>query len=152
MTTTQTELITNTQKAGVDAFLTISQIYLHSNERLAKLNAAALRDSIIEAASLANMLSDAKAGQDVQGIYTSMTNRLLTKAMGYMQNVLEIAAETQSSVGNIHQVKLDNFAGATKLGEMWKESLGVVTNGLPQWLTASMPHVTSKVGNGKVLP
>lgn len=141
--------ISQAQKTGMDSFLAISNAYLLSNERLSMLNAAAIRDSVVEAATLAKLLADVKCGQDIQSIYSSLTNGLLAKANAYTKSVKKIVVQTQDAVGRLQQQNAVGASATSKATEMWAETINSMTKSLPYWVPAPFTKTETKPGNSK---
>jgi phasin family protein len=141
--------ITQAQKTGMDAFLAISNAYLLSNERLSMLNAAAIRDSVVEAAAMAKLLADVKNGQEIQNVYSSLTNGLFAKANAYTKNVLELVVQTQDAVGRLQQQNTAGASATSKAAEMWTETISAMTKSLPSWVPSPFTQTLTKHGNSK---
>jgi phasin family protein len=141
------EFITQAQ-TGMDVFLAISNAYMLGQERLSMLNAAAIRDTVIEAAKVAKLLADVKGGQDVHEIYNTITSGLFARATAYTKDVIEIATETQVSVGKLNQQKLSGVSASSKAGGIWNQTLEAVLTA-PKWASTQFLPTVMRPGNSK---
>jgi phasin family protein len=142
------ELVAQTQ-TGMDAFLAISNAFMLGQERLSMLNAAAIRDSVGDAAKLAKLLAEVKEGQDIQTICSSISNGLFARATEYTKDVLQIATETQTAIGKLQQFKLPVVSSSSEAAEIWRQTLGAVVKSAPDWGQVPFLPSAPKSGNSK---
>jgi len=116
--------------AAVDAFLSLSQVYLTGIERLSALNLTTARDAVESTSSATNTLAEAGAARDWNVFLSSWGRPVWEKAMAYSREAIEIIAQTQ---GEMSKLIVGQQAGQPQM----------ISSGLAGWNAMSDMFATS---------
>lgn len=137
-------IITNT--AAVDAFLSLSKVYLASIERLSALNLSTAREAVEDCTAASKTLTEAKAGDDLVGLLSGLGQPMWEKALAHSRNTYEIVAKSHEEMSKViagrlaqPQLASSGLAGWSVLSEMF-------TNGVQQIGAAAAENVAASVG------
>jgi len=95
---TTPEQFVATNKASVDALLTVAQAQFAAFERLSALNFNTTKAAFEDSVSRAKALLSAKNAQEFANLSLSLVQPALEKAISYSRSVYEVATQTQAEV------------------------------------------------------
>lgn len=95
------EQLAGSNKANIEALLTIANTAFASAERLAALNLNTARAVLEDSVSTAKTLLGAKDVQEFISLQTSLSQPALEKAVAYSRSVYEIATQTQEELSKV---------------------------------------------------
>jgi len=95
------EQLAKSNKANVEAFLTLANTAFASAERFAALNLNTARSFLEDGMVNVKTLLGAKDMQDLMGLQTTLAQPTVEKAIAYSRNVYEISSQTQEEVSKI---------------------------------------------------
>jgi phasin family protein len=98
---TTPEQIAATNKANVEAALTLANTTFASAERLAALNLNTARTLLEEVVSNAKALLGAKDMQEILTLQSSLAQPAIEKAVVYSRSIYEIASQTQEEFSKV---------------------------------------------------
>ena len=108
---TTPEQFAATNKANVEAALTLANTAFASAERLAALNLNTARTMLEEVVSGTKALLGAKDLQEVISVQSSLAQPAIEKAVSYSRSIYEIASQTQDEFSKVIE---SQFAEANK--------------------------------------
>lgn len=106
-----TQQFAATNKANIEALLTLANTAFASAERLAALNLNTARSLMEDSVSNAKALLGAKDVQELLAVQSSLAQPSVEKAVAYSRSIYEIATQTQEEVAKIVEAQ---FAEANK--------------------------------------
>ncbi|MFA7268599.1 MAG: phasin family protein [Sterolibacterium sp.] len=95
------EQIASTNKANVEALLTLANTAFTSAERFAALNLNAARTLLEDSATSAKALLGVKDIQGLVSLQSTLAQPAVEKAVAYSRSIYEIATQTQEEVSKI---------------------------------------------------
>jgi phasin family protein len=100
------EQLAATNKANVEAMLTVANTAFASAERLAALNLNTARAVLEDSVANAKSLLGAKDLQELISLQTALAQPLVEKAVAYSRSVYEIATQTQEEMSKVAEVQM----------------------------------------------
>lgn len=100
------EQISNTNKAGVETFMTIANATFAGAERLAALNLNAARSFVEDSAANTRALLSVKDVEELVSLQKSLAQPDAEKAAAYSRRVYEIATQTQEALSQVVESQL----------------------------------------------
>ncbi|MCK0508783.1 phasin family protein [Aromatoleum anaerobium] len=132
----------------VQAFQTISTLYLTSAQRLAELNMSTMHEAIEISTSAMQEMARAKNPQDVQ---LMVFQPLLENAQNYTRKACDILAKTQQEAVN---AMIPQFAGRNPFGD-WNSAFEAFNTGMRRFSSltadnlAAATEATSQATEGR---
>jgi phasin family protein len=100
------EQVVSLNKANIDTAMSVAAIAMATTEGLFKLNMAALKDSLNEAAQNANVLADVKEAKDLMSLQSSLAQPGMDKAIAYSRSVYEVVSKAQSQLTQLAEGRM----------------------------------------------
>ncbi|CAI08984.1 hypothetical protein; INTERPRO prediction: probable phasin [Aromatoleum aromaticum EbN1] len=120
----------------VQAFQTISTLYLSSAQRLAELNMSAMHEAMEISTSAMQEMARAKNPQDAQ---LRVFQPLLENAQNYTRKACDILAKTQQEAVN---AMIPQFAGRNPFGD-WNSAFEVFNTGMRRFSSLATDNLTA---------
>lgn len=103
------EQIAATNKAGVDAFISLASTQFATLERLSALNFNATKSAFEDSVNYAKALLGAKDPQEVVSLNATAAQPALEKAIAYSRSVYEVATQTQGELTKFVETQAVEF-------------------------------------------
>lgn len=97
---------TYAQSAVLDSFLEISRLSLKNAERLADLNAVALREAFTGSAAAVHAFAGITSASEMQAIQSKLVTPMMDKALAYGRSVHDAAVQSQQEISRLLQSQL----------------------------------------------
>lgn len=123
-----------TQKAGVDAALSLVHTQFGAMEKLATLNMTVIKTSMEEFADHFKSLADAKDPQDMAKLNSAFAQPAVEKSVAYGKHVYDIATQAQSTVTKLAE------SHAAELNKAFTSLIDTMAKSAP---TGSDPFVSA---------
>ncbi len=121
----------------VQAFQTISTLYLTSAQRLAELNMSTMHEAIEISTSAMQEMARAKNPQDVQ---LRVFQPLLENAQNYTRKACDILAKTQQEAVN---AMIPQFAGRSSAFGDWNSAFEAFNTGMRRFSSLTADNLTA---------
>ncbi len=139
-----------TNTVAVEAFLTLSKVYLTSIERLAALHLTTAREAIESCAEATTTLAEAKAAKDLNGFLSLLGQPAWERALTYSRSTYEIIAKTQEEMSKViagqfarpHQAT-SGLAGWNAMSDMFTKGIQQITTSVSENMAAAA-HASAK--------
>lgn len=105
-----TEKFAALNKANTETALSFANIALDSAARLMDLQLSAAKAIVADSARNAKILSQVKDAQGLMALQSELVQPSIEKAVEYSRSVYEIAAQTQSKIGQILEQRASEFS------------------------------------------
>jgi len=109
MYTATPEQIAATNKAGVEALLSLANSQFSALERLSALNSNATKSAFEEAVGHAKALLNAKDVQEFVNLNSAAAQPALEKAVAYSRSVYEVASQSQGEIVKFVEAQAAEF-------------------------------------------
>ena len=93
-------------KANVDAMLSFAQMRFAAIEKLAALNANAVKSAFEDSLNNTRALFGAKDVQEFVGLQSTLATPAIEKAIAYSKSVYEVATETNSEISKVAEKRV----------------------------------------------
>ena len=103
---TTPEQFAASNKAGVDAMLSVASAAFASTERLAALNLNTARSLLEDAITNAKSLLAAKDVQELMSLQSALAQPMVEKAVAYSRSVYEIMSHSQEEVSKLVEAQV----------------------------------------------
>lgn len=100
------EQLAATNKAAIEALLTIATASFSSAEKLASLNVNVARNLLEESIANTKTLFSAKDPQELAALQASLAQPALEKSVAYARNVYEIATQAQEEITKVIEAQM----------------------------------------------
>jgi phasin family protein len=133
------EQIQELNKANVEAFLAAANTQFAALEKLASLNATALKAAFEESIANARALAGAKDMQEVVTLQSSFAQPAIEKAIAYSKSVYEVATSANTELSKVAEKR------ASEWNENFVSILDKVTKNAPAGSDAAVAAVKSMI-------
>jgi phasin family protein len=133
------EQIQEANKATVEAMLAAASTQFAAIEKLATLNATAIKAVFEDSLANARALAGAKDVQELVSLQSSFAQPALEKAIAYSKSVYEVAAETNSELSKVAEKR------AAEWNENFVSMLDKVTKNAPAGSDVAVAAVKSMI-------
>jgi len=103
------EQLASSNKANIEALLTIANTAFASAERLAALNLNTARSILEDSVTTAKTLLGAKDVQELVGLQATLSQPALEKAVAYSRSLYEIATQTQEELTKVVEAQYSDI-------------------------------------------
>ncbi len=103
------EQLASSNKANIEALLTIANTAFASAERLAALNLNTARSILEDSVTTAKTLLGAKDVQELVGLQSTLSQPALEKAVAYSRSLYEIATQTQEELTKVVEAQYSDI-------------------------------------------
>ncbi|MBI2754894.1 MAG: phasin family protein [Betaproteobacteria bacterium] len=100
------EQIQTTNKVNVESLLSVAATQFAALEKLANLNATAVKDAFEDSLANARALAAAKDVQEFINLQSSFAQPALEKAIAYSRSVYEVATQTQAEFSRMAEKRV----------------------------------------------
>lgn len=133
------EQIQEVNKANMEAILAAANMQFAALEKLASLNANAIKAAFEESLANARALAGAKDMQEVVALQTSFAQPAIDKAIAYSKSVYEVATSTNTELSKLAEKR------ASEWNENFVSLLDKVTKNAPAGSDAAVAAVKSMI-------
>ena len=133
------EQIQEANKANVEAILAAANTQFAAFEKLASLNATALKAAFEDSLANARALAGAKDLQEIVALQTSFAQPAMEKAIAYSKSVYEVATSANAELSKVAEQR------ASELNENFVSLLDKVTKNAPAGSDAAVAAVKSMI-------
>jgi len=133
------EQIQDVNKATVEAMLAAANTQFSAFEKLANLNATAIKAAFEESLANARALASAKDLQEVVALQTSFAQPAMEKAIAYSKSVYEVATSANAELSKVAEKR------AAEWNENFVSLLDKVTKNAPAGSDAAVAAVKSMI-------
>ena len=138
-----------TNTAAIDAFMSLSQVYLTGIERLCALNLNTARDAVETGSAATRSFLEGGASQDWNGLLSVMGQPVWEKTMAYSRRTVEIVAHTHEEMTKLIAGQFDQPQIAGSGLARWNAMTNLFAQGVQQMSTSAANSITAASGRAK---